>query len=163
MDIQRFPMGENAFSLMEGKNMSDFDLKQFIEKYHRCSNEFVKGNPEMQKTLFSHRDDVTLANPLGPPARGWAKVEQVLEFAASQLREGEPFDYERISENGTAELAYILEIERGRAKVGGASEFAEIALRVTTVFRPEDGEWKIVHRHADPITTPRAVDSLLIH
>ncbi len=24
------------------------------------------------------------------------------------------------------------------------------ALRVTTIFGPEDGEWKVVHRHADP-------------
>ena len=32
--------------------------------------EFVKGNPEPAKELFSRKDDVTLANPLGPPARG---------------------------------------------------------------------------------------------
>jgi ketosteroid isomerase-like protein len=24
-------------------------------------------------------------------------------------------------------------------------------LRVTTVFRREDGEWRVVHRHADPV------------
>ena len=46
-------------------------------------------------------------------------------------------------------MAYVVEVERFRSKVGGAADFAEFALRVTTIFRREDGEWKIVHRHAD--------------
>jgi hypothetical protein len=29
------------------------------------------------------------------------------------------------------------------------------------IFRPEEGTWKIVHRHADPITTPQAVESVI--
>jgi ketosteroid isomerase-like protein len=35
-----------------------------------------------------------------------------------------------------------------------------ISLRVTTVFRREDGVWKIVHRHADPITDARPIQSV---
>jgi ketosteroid isomerase-like protein len=35
-----------------------------------------------------------------------------------------------------------------------------MSLRVTTVYRREDGEWKIVHRHADSITGHRSVDSI---
>jgi ketosteroid isomerase-like protein len=45
-----------------------------------------------------------------------------------------------------------VEVERFRAKVGGREELAPVALRVTSIFRPEDGIWKVVHRHADPIT-----------
>ena len=44
---------------------------------------------------------------------------------------------------------------------GGSDEIAPVSLRVTTVFRREDGEWRIVHRHADPITSPRSLESLL--
>jgi len=42
-----------------------------------------------------------------------------------------------------------------------AIRFVQWDLRVTTILRPEDGEWKIVHRHADAITTPQPVESLL--
>lgn len=141
--------------------MSSSDLARVIEQYHQALNAFVKGDPEPNKKLFSRRDDVTLANPLGPPARGWTQVEQTMERAASQFREGEPTRFERISDYASADLAYILEIERVRMKVGGADEMAPVSLRVTTIFRREDGEWRIVHRHADPRTAPRPIESML--
>ena len=141
--------------------MSSSDLAQVIEQYHQALDAFVKGDPEPAKKLFSRRDDVTLANPLGPPARGWTQVEQTMERAASHYREGEPTSFERISDYATADLAYILEIERVRTKVGGADEMAPVSLRATSIFRREDGDWTIVHRHADPITAPRPIESVL--
>jgi ketosteroid isomerase-like protein len=54
-----------------------------------------------------------------------------------------------------------VEVERFRAKVGGSDDLATIGLRVTSIFRPEDGTWKLVHRHADPITTPQPAESVL--
>ncbi len=141
--------------------MSADDLAQVIEQYHRAVDAFVRGDTEPQKPLWSRRDDVTLANPLGPPARGWPQVEATLERTAAQVREGEPQARERISAVATAELAYIVELERGRLKAAGADEFASVSLRVTAIFRREEGEWRLVHRHADPITTPRPLASAL--
>jgi ketosteroid isomerase-like protein len=55
----------------------------------------------------------------------------------------------------------MVEIERTRAKVGGSDEMLPVSLRVTTVFRMEDGEWKVAHRQADPITSPRTIDTIV--
>ena len=137
------------------------DLAQVVEHYHRAVDAFVQGDLEPQKRLWSRGDDATLANPLGPPARGWDQIEQALERAAAQVRDGEPCTYEHISGYAAADLAYILEIQRTRAKFGGADELAPVALRVTTVFRREEGGWRVVHRHADPITAPRPPESML--
>ena len=137
------------------------DLDQVIEQYRHSVDEVAKGNPEPQKELFSHREDVTLANPLGPPARGWEQVDQALDRAASTIRDGHIVDAETVAKYATPELAYVVEIEQAEAKIGGREEVSPIALRVTTVFRPEDGVWKVVHRHADPITTPQPAESVI--
>ena len=141
--------------------MKTVDFDEVVEQYHLALGEFVKGNPEPVKMLFSHREDVTLANPLGPPVRGWEQVAAAGERAASQVREGEIGGFEVVAKYVTPELAYIVEIERNKAKVGGRQDVAPFALRVTTIFRPEDGVWKVVHRHADPITTAQPAESII--
>ena len=137
------------------------DVDQLIEQFHLASGEFLKGNPKPTQELFSHREDVTLANPFGPPVRGWEQVAKVSEHAASQVRDGEFVSAEIIGKNVTPEFAYVVEIEQAKAKIGGSKDITPFALRVTMIFRPEDGEWKIVHRHADPITTPRPAESVI--
>jgi ketosteroid isomerase-like protein len=121
----------------------------------------VKGNPEPVKQIFSHQEDVTLANPFGPPVRGWEQVDETIDRAASNLRDGEIEGFEIVVKYATPELAYIVEIERTKAKVGGREDVAPFALRTTMIFRAEGGVWKVVHRHADPITTAQAPESVI--
>ena len=116
---------------------------------------------EFLKRLCSHREDVTLNNPLAPSAHGWEQVAATIERAASQFRDGELVSAEIIEKHATTELAYVVEIERGEAKIGGREEITPWVLRATMIFRPEDGEWKIVHRHADSINTAQAAESLI--
>jgi ketosteroid isomerase-like protein len=140
--------------------MSTLDFDEVVEHYQRAIGEFVKGNSEPDKMVFSHREDVTLANPLGPVVRGWEQVAATMERAASQVREGEIVAFENIAKYVTPELAYIVWVERGKAKIGGRQEIVPFDLRVTTIFRPEGGTWKVVHRHVDPITTVQPVESV---
>jgi ketosteroid isomerase-like protein len=130
------------------------DLQKIVQQYHSAADEFSRGDPEPVKTVFSHRDDVTLANPFGPAVRGWKHVSEALDYASSRFRDGVVTSFETIAEYVTSDLATILEIERWKAKVSGREEVASFDLRVTSTFRREKGTWKLVHRHADPIVTP---------
>ena len=118
------------------------DVDELIERFHQAQGEFVKGNPEPCERLISHRDDVTLNNPLSPPARGWEQVAETTDRAAAPFRDGEFHSAEIIAKHVTPELAYVVEIERGEAKVGGREEITPWALRATMIFRPEDATWK---------------------
>jgi ketosteroid isomerase-like protein len=137
----------------------DHDLP--MDEYRRAALEIARGNPGVYKSLWSRRDDVTLANPFGPPVRGWTEVSARLDLAASNYRDGQDFEFESISTVITSELAYTVEVERFRTRVGGSDELTPIAIRATTVFRREDGTWKVTHRHGDPITTMRPAESVL--
>ena len=138
------------------------DVDELIEQYYRAQGEFLKGNPEPVKNLFSHREDVTLANPYGPPVRGWDEVAKTIEHAASLRSDGTFLGWQIVAKHVTAELAYVVQIERAKAKIGAREDIASLAVRATMIFRPEeDGEWKILHRHADPITTPQPPESVI--
>jgi ketosteroid isomerase-like protein len=134
---------------------------QAVEAYHLAAAEFVKGNPEPYKKLFSQRDDVTLGNPFGPVSRGWSQVAETRGRAATHYRDEEVTGFENVATYETPDLAYIVEVERFRAKMGGSEEITSVALRTTSILRPEDGAWKIAHRHADPITSVRPVESVV--
>jgi ketosteroid isomerase-like protein len=137
------------------------DLDQFVGQYHDALDEFFRGNPEPAKLLYSHLEDVSLANPFGPVAIGWSQVAETMERAAANYRDGGATGFETLAAYVTPELAYLVEVERFEAKVGGKEEIVAGALRVTSVLRPEKGGWRIVHRHADPITTARPAESVI--
>ncbi len=144
------------------------DLEQVLAQWHSGSDEYLKGTPEPIWEMFSHREDVTLANPLGPAvgaigpvAHGWDEVAKTAGHAASQVRDGEVIEIEIVEKYVTAELAYVVQIERVKAKVGGSADITPFTLRATMIFRPEEGTWKIVHRHADSITTAQSAESLI--
>jgi ketosteroid isomerase-like protein len=137
------------------------DLDQVIERSHLALGEIVNGNPEPLNEMYSHLQDVSLANPFGPPVRGWDEAARTMERAASNYRDGEIVGFENVAKYVTSELAYIVEVERYQARVGGGEDITPVALRVTSIFRPEDGTWKIVHRHADPITTSQPAESVI--
>jgi ketosteroid isomerase-like protein len=137
------------------------NVDELLAQWDLATRGFLKGKPESTVGLYSQRQDVTLANPLRPAVRGWEQVAATVEHAASQVRDGALVDVENVVKCVTPELAYIVRIERGEAKVGGHDAVTPISLRVTMIMRPEDGDWKIVHRHADTITSAQPVESVI--
>ena len=137
------------------------DLDEVIEQYHLALGEFLKGNPEPLKMMYSRREYVSLTNPFGLRACGWEQVAQIMERGASYYGEGEIVGFENVAKHVAPGLAYIVEIEQLNSKVGGREDVAPFTLRVTSIFGPEEGTWKVVHRRADPITTPQPAESVI--
>lgn len=129
------------------------NIQRTIEEYHKAADIFSRGNPDPVKKMYSHSDDVMLANPFGSTVKGWQRVSEALDFASSRFRDGEVKSFERIATYETNDLLIIFEIEKWKSKVGGKSEISSFDLRVTTTFRKEKDNWKLVHRHADPIAS----------
>ena len=102
---------------------------------------------------------------LGEPARtsgkGADEVFKATDLAAAALREGADLTSEVISSYETTDLAYELALQGARMKLGDSPDMVPVMLRVTSIFRREDDGWKVVHRHADPITQGRPPESMV--
>jgi len=136
------------------------DLDEFKRQYRRSLEAFIQGDPEPQKALWSRGDDVTLANPLGPPAKGIDRVFEAMDGAAAMVRDGTDLTFDVVSSYETEDLAFEFGLQGGAMRLGNSPDMVRASLRVTTIFRREDDEWKLLHRHADPITDPRPIESL---
>ena len=132
-----------------------------VETFQQALDEFFRGNVEPTKRVVSQRDDVTLGNPFGPFARGWSEVSAAMGRAGRNYRDGAATRFEIVARCVTPALAYTVWVEHFNSKIGGAEVTASGALRRTTIYRPEDGVWKVVHSQADPITTARPAESVI--
>lgn len=113
------------------------DFNDAVESYRGALQAFVHGDPEAALALFSRRDDVTVANPLGPPQRGRTEVERVVRAAAANFRAG-TVQFEELSRYQSADLGYVVHVEPSEVQLA-TGETARITLRVTMIFRYEEG------------------------
>ena len=129
-------------------------LEDTMAQNHAALDAMLKGDCTGYVALLSDRNDVTWGNPFGPFARGRESVEATLASAAARMQGGRATDFDLVATYLAENLAVVVEVEHGETRLGGA-DLSPAALRVTSVYRLESGAWKLVHRHADPITTPR--------
>lgn len=136
-------------------------LEATVAQSHEALRLILNGDPSGYAALFADREDITLGNPFGPFGKGRAAVLAALDNAAKKYTDGTVRRVERVAIYGGGDRYVLVEIEHDRAKLGTSRDFAEFAARVTSVYEKIGAQWKLVHRHADPITTARPAESML--
>ena len=87
------------------------DFDGTVTAYREALGALLCGDHGPVWSLFSRRDDVTLANPMGPPCRGPAEVEKTIRAAAANFGSGTLTRVDEISRYATSDLGYVLQIE----------------------------------------------------
>jgi ketosteroid isomerase-like protein len=141
--------------------MSCASFEDAVARHHQALAAFMRRDTQAFKDLYSRQDDATLANPFGGVARGWGEIPQRVDLAASYYEDGEVVSIETISSNHSDEFGYCFEVELLRGRLGKRDVIDEVGLRTTSVFRCEDGDWRLVHRHADPAIELRVPESIV--
>ena len=129
-----------------------FDLA--VETARRNLGSMAKGDAGPSTAMWSRRDDVVLANPLGPPIVGFELVAAETARVASMFAGGEPPVIEEIARWASDNLGYVVAIEHSEVQRADDNELVSIDLRVTTIFRREGDGWRLCVRHADRVTAP---------
>ncbi len=137
------------------------DVQKVFAEQEPAIHAFVQGNPEAHLANWSHADDVTIFGGWGAYEKGWDEVGPRMEWAAARYH-GARITCEILSMGQSGDLAYVIYFEKGEARVGNLSDFRPVLLRVTVLYRRENGVWKIIHRHADPIAEKTEAEAILM-
>ncbi len=122
-------------------------LRSVLPRLIEADKSLHDGDPEPRKAIWSDNDPVTVFGA-ALTINGSAEATRLFDWLGTRFSHCESFDYEVVAADARGDLAYIAGIEHTTASVDGAPP-QPYELRVTTIFRREDGDWKIVHRHAD--------------
>jgi ketosteroid isomerase-like protein len=122
-------------------------LQQTLDRVHSATVAIGRGDPEPYMRLWSRADDVSLFGAWGPCKQGWDQVSQTFRWVATRFTGGE-LRCEDLIVNVSGDLAYTVGYERGAMAVDGEKP-KPMSIRVTQIYRREDGEWRLVHRHGD--------------
>ena len=134
-------------------------LEATLPRLLEADTAFHNGDSRARSAMWSQNDPVTLFGAVLTKSGG-AEIRSAFEWLASRFSNCESFDYEVVAADASGDLGYIVGIEKTTASVAGAAPEA-YSLRVTMIFRRENGEWKVVHRHGDPIPDSPATQEQL--
>ena len=133
-------------------------LSQMLPRYIHAANAMHNGDPAAFAELWSSTEPVSLLGAAGATISGEDNVRKAQRLVASQFSQGTPIDVEVIAADVNGDLAYTVCYERSSVSIG-AGPAKPAFLRATQIYRRENGDWKLVHRHADPADSP-ATDAL---
>lgn len=127
-------------------------FRAFLARRQEATAAFFNGDPAPWKAQADQTDAITMFGGFGGHERGWAAVDDRYTWAAAANAEGS-VAVELLACHVTPDLAYTVAIERGMVRPAGGDAFAPKALRVTEIFRRDGAEWRLIHRHADPLVS----------
>jgi ketosteroid isomerase-like protein len=135
------------------------DFLKTLARQAEAEKAMACGDPEPRFGMWSRREPVSLLGAWGPNKTGWNELSAIFRWVASRLSKASVSDFRFDVEvaEATGDLAYSVGYERFNAfhhrfltgKAVDDDRVEPFTVRVTHVYRRENGEWKIVHRHGD--------------
>jgi ketosteroid isomerase-like protein len=130
--------------------VTDEERTELIRRTAEAASAFMRGDMRSYLTLIRHADDYTLMAPFGgEPTRGFDRSSERLAAMERYFQAGEA-ELELVQSYASGDIVVLVAIERQHGQVGGLPD-QDWSLRVTLVFRREGSEWRLAHRHADPL------------
>jgi ketosteroid isomerase-like protein len=126
---------------------TDEFLAEMLPRWHEAYRALCSGDVAPWAAIWSARDPVTLFGAAGS-ATGTEEVGRVQGWVAGRFAGLVDEKHELIAAGASGDLAYTVALEHKTVDTPEGQR-ATYTLRTTHVFRREDGEWRIVHRHGD--------------
>jgi ketosteroid isomerase-like protein len=130
------------------------DREEFLTWVHtslaRAERALFNGDDGPRRAIWSSEEPVSV---LGAWRNATSRSELVEAFdaVASSFANCTDYEFDLISFDVRGDMAYTVGYERVATSMDGAPR--TFTLRATQVYRRENGDWRVVHRHADSISS----------
>ena len=128
------------------------DRQEFLNwvgtRLHDAEVALHNGDAEARFAVWTRNEPVTV---LGAwmSGTGQEEVGALFRKLAATFSDCTHFSHELIAAEVVGDLAYTVGYEHTRVSVDG--EPRDYRLRVTQVYRREEGAWRVAHRHGDTL------------
>ncbi|CAN5566164.1 hypothetical protein BH10PSE7_BH10PSE7_44210 [soil metagenome] len=131
-------------------HVADKQIADLVRQSVEANSALMRGDIDSYRALITCTDDFLLMSPFGgTPTRGSYMTNERWAAMGRFFRNG-TFAQEVVEAYGSADMVVLATIERNRVEVGGLPA-QDWALRVTLVYCREGSDWRLAHRHADPL------------
>ena len=127
------------------------DFEHFLLERQAAGREYVGGNPEPLERVVAQQLPATFFSPRGDVTTGTHEVWARYERDASLFASGSENQFETLDSAADGDVGYWVGFQRSQANMRGQDQPVLFNLRVTEIYRRENDQWKLVHRHADPL------------
>jgi NAD(P)H-dependent FMN reductase/ketosteroid isomerase-like protein len=134
----------------------EHDFEEFLSSRRQIARDYVNGDPASLGAIATRSDPATFLPPRGGSVQGAEAIATRYASDAKSFHPGGRTQLEVLHSGTSGDLAFWTGFQRAEARMGdGGSDTVKMTLRVTEVFRFEDGGYKLVHRHADTLAEPK--------
>lgn len=107
------------------------------------------GDAAPRRALWSRQEPVSVLGAWRN-AHGQDEVDELFAALARSFSDCTSYTFELQAYDVAGDMAYTAGLEHTSASVDGQPR--TYTLRATQVYRREDGEWRVAHRHGDTVT-----------
>jgi len=122
-------------------------VRAAVDQWFVVLNAMLNGDPEPLAGLYSHADDITYMGAEGTFRTGWAATYADWKTQAGKAKGGK-VEISEIRIVVAGDMAAAQHYTQGQV-TGTDGKTQETKIRESSVFRKEDGQWKMIAHHAD--------------
>jgi ketosteroid isomerase-like protein len=127
------------------------DFETFMRRRESIAGSYVNGDTSPLREIITGQSPATFFGPKGGFNAGAKEVAANYDESAKSFGPGGNNRFEILHMAADGGLAYWVGFQRATSRMRGMSEPVQFDLRITEIFRREGSEWKLIHRHADPL------------
>ena len=124
-------------------------FEEFMLRRETASLGYIRGDPSAVAAMLTTEQPATFMPPSGLVVQDAEPVRQAHLAGAAAFGPTSTGHFEVLSSGADGSLGYWTGRQVATVHLRGQDEPIPMVLRTTEIFRLQDGEWRLIHRHAD--------------